>query len=152
MPLYSPLEIIVEICMKQKYSRKEKSGLKVTAYNNNYAEGSECSSYKGPDSHCGKPLRTRARNVKSYSLERMRTRKIRLARSRQIARILMLSNSILDRRRATLGAMNTCRLIRVLSNSRVSLVGVDGENVRVSVCVCVGGGGGGGGGGGIWSI
>ncbi len=148
MPLNSPLEIIVEICMKQKiYIWKEKSDLKVTAYNNNYVEESECSSYKGPDSHYGKPLRTRARNVKNYSLERMRTRKIRLARSRQIARILMLSNSILDRRRATLGAANTFRLIRVLSNSRVSLVGVDGENVHACecvgecVCVCVGGGG-----------
>ena len=62
----------------------------MTAYNNNYAEESECNSYKGQDSHCGKPLRTGARNVKNYSLERMRTRKIRLARSRQIARILML--------------------------------------------------------------
>ena len=55
----------------------------------------------------------------------------------------MLSNNIIDRRRATLGATNTCRLIRVLTNSRVSLVGVDGENVCVGVGVGVGGGGGG---------
>ena len=70
-----------------------------------------------------------------FFFARMRTRKyVWLAQLRQI---LMLSNNIIDRRRATLGATNTCRLIRVLSNSRVSLVGVDGENV----CVCGGGGG-----------
>ena len=74
-----------------------------------------------------------------FFFARMRTRKyVWLAQLRQI---LMLSNNILDRRRATLGATNTCHLIRVLSNSRVSLVGVDGENV--CVCVCVWGGGGG---------